>query len=103
MSENPAYRERTRHVDTRLHYLRELVREGHVKLLKCAGPQNVADALTKSIPRPAVVKHRQYIWGTRSPFSAFYTLSPSQDCTVPDGVLYYYHTMRISSHPPPEK
>jgi hypothetical protein len=44
LSENPANRERTRHVDTRVHYLRELVRDGsgHVKLLKCAGPQNVA-------------------------------------------------------------
>ena len=72
MSENPANRERTRYVDTRVHYLRELVRDGHVKLLKCAGPQNVADALTKSLPRPALAKHRQYMWGTRIPFSAFY-------------------------------
>ena len=72
MSENPANRERTRHVDTRVHYLRELVRDGHVKLLKCAGPQNVADTLTKSLPRPALSKHRQYMWGTRIPFSAFY-------------------------------
>jgi hypothetical protein len=72
MSENPANRERTRHVDTRVHYLRELMRDGHVKLLKCAGPQNVADALTKSLPRPALAKHRQYMWGTRIPFSAFY-------------------------------
>jgi hypothetical protein len=55
-----------------VHYLRELVRDGHVKLLKCAGPQNVADALTKSLPRPALAKHRQYMWGTRIPFSAFY-------------------------------
>jgi len=75
MSENPANRERTQHVDTRVHYLRELVRDGHVKLLKCAGPQNVADALTKSLPRPALSKHRQYMWGTRIPFSAFISLS----------------------------
>jgi hypothetical protein len=72
MSENPANRERTRHVDTRVHYLRELVRDGHVKLLKCAGPQNVADALTKSLPRPALAKHEQYMRGPRIPFSAFY-------------------------------
>jgi hypothetical protein len=72
MSKNPANRQRTRHVDTRVHYLRELVRDGHVKLLKCAGPQNVADALTKSFPRPAFSKHRQYMWGTRIPFSASY-------------------------------
>ena len=72
MSENPADRKSIRHVDTRMHYLRELVRDGHVKLLKCARPQDVADALTKSLPRPAVAKHRQYMWGTRIPFSAFY-------------------------------
>ena len=42
MSEIPANRERIRHVDTRVHYLRELVRDGHVKLLKCAGHQNGA-------------------------------------------------------------
>ena len=51
MSENPANRERTRHVDTRVHDSRELVRNVHVKLLKCAEPQNVADALTVSLPR----------------------------------------------------
>jgi hypothetical protein len=59
MSENSANRERARHVDTRVQYLRELVRDGHVKLSKCACPQNVADALTKSLPRPALAKHRQ--------------------------------------------
>ena len=72
MSENPADRERTRHVDTRVYYLRELVRDGHVKLLKCAGPQNVAHALTKSLPLPALAKHRQHMWGSRIPFYAFY-------------------------------
>jgi hypothetical protein len=41
-------------------------------LLKCAGPQNVADALTKNLPRPALAKHQQYMWGTCIPFSAFY-------------------------------
>jgi len=72
MSENPTNRERTRHVDTRVRYLRDFLRDGHVNLLKFAGPQNVADALTKSLPRPALVKHRQHMWGTRIPLSAFY-------------------------------
>ena len=31
MSENPVNGERTRHVDTRVHYLRKLVRDGHVQ------------------------------------------------------------------------
>ena len=71
MSENPANRERTRHVDSRVHYLWELVRDGHVKLLNCAGPQNAADVLTNSLPRSALAKHRQYMWGTHIPFSAW--------------------------------
>jgi hypothetical protein len=51
MSENPTNRDRSRHVDVKVHFLRDLVRDGHVKLLKYAEPQNVSDALTKSLPR----------------------------------------------------
>ena len=73
MSENPVARDRQRYVDTKFHFLRERVRLGEIKLLKCAGPRNVADALTKSLPRPALHQHREYMWGTRTPFAAFYT------------------------------
>ena len=71
MSENPTNRDRSRHVDVKVHYLRDLVRDGHVKLVKCAGTQNVLDTLTKSLARPAFEKHREYMWGTRVPFSSF--------------------------------
>ena len=37
MSENPTNRDRSRHVDVKVQFLRDLVRDGHVKLLKCAG------------------------------------------------------------------
>jgi hypothetical protein len=57
MSENPTNRERSRHVDVRVHFLRDMIRDGSVKLIKCAGTQNVADDLTKSLPRPAFHKH----------------------------------------------
>jgi hypothetical protein len=73
MSENPTNRDRSRHVDVKVHYLRDLVRDGHVKLIKCAGTQNVSDALTKSLARPAFEKHREHMWGTRVPFSAFFS------------------------------
>jgi hypothetical protein len=49
MSENPTNRDRSRHVDVKVHYLRDLVRHGHVELVKCAGTQNVSDDLTKSL------------------------------------------------------
>ena len=72
MSENPTNRERSRHVDVRVHFLRDLVRDGAVKLVKCAGPKNVADALTKSLPKPAFHKHREFMQGTAQSFSAFF-------------------------------
>jgi hypothetical protein len=72
MSENPTNRERSRHVDVRVHFLRDIVRDGSVKLIKCAGTQNVADALTKSLPRPAFHKHREFLKGTAQSFPAFF-------------------------------
>jgi hypothetical protein len=72
MSEKPTNRDRSRHVDVKVHFLRDLVRDGHVKLLKYAGPQNVSDTLTKNLTRPAFEKHREFMVGTRVLFSAFY-------------------------------
>ena len=43
-----------------------------MKLIKCAGTQNVADALTKSLPKPAFHKHREFLHGTAQSFSAFF-------------------------------
>jgi hypothetical protein len=73
MSENPTIRDRSRHVDVKVHYLRDLVRDDHAKLVKCAGTQNVSDALTRCLARPAFEKHREHMWGTRVPFAAFFS------------------------------
>jgi hypothetical protein len=48
MSENPTNRDRSRHVDVKVHYLRDLVHDDHVKLVKSSGTQTVSDTLTKS-------------------------------------------------------
>eukprot|EP00961_Rhodomonas_salina_P270879 3660362-Rhodomonas_salina.1 len=48
-----------------------MVRDGLLKLRKCAGTQHVADALTKSLPAPSFHKHREYLYGSRVPFEAF--------------------------------
>eukprot|EP00961_Rhodomonas_salina_P083189 1117722-Rhodomonas_salina.1 len=42
----------------------------HAFLEKCAGTQNVADALTKSVPGPTLSKHREFLLGTRAHFQA---------------------------------
>jgi hypothetical protein len=87
MRENPTNRDRSRHVDVKVHYLRDLVREGHVKLVKCAGTQNVSDTLTKILTRLVFEKHREYMWGTRLSFSAFFStvdtkISPVMDYSI---------------------
>eukprot|EP00961_Rhodomonas_salina_P232944 3147319-Rhodomonas_salina.1 len=72
MSENLVNREQSRHIDTRLYFIRDLVHNGVMKLLKCAGTENLADALTKSVLFPTLEKHRRYLWGSAVPFSAFW-------------------------------
>jgi len=71
-SENPSNRERSRHVDVRVHFLRDMLQDGAVKLVKCTGPKNVADAL----PKPAFHKHREFMQGTAQSFSAFFASAP---------------------------
>jgi hypothetical protein len=73
MREHPTNRERSRHVDVKGHYLCDLFHDDHVKLIKCAGTQNVSDDLTKSLVRPAFEKHKERMCGTRVPFSAFFS------------------------------
>ena len=83
MSENPVNWERSRHIDTCLYVVRDLVQEKIVKLIKCSGVQNVADALTKSVPFPLLDKHHEYLFGLRVPFSAFWTsISDWKDIAV---------------------
>ena len=72
MALNPVNRERSRHIDTRQHFLRELVKEKVLKVVKVKGTENPSDALTKSVPSPTLEKHREYLMGTRVPFQVFY-------------------------------
>jgi hypothetical protein len=101
MSENPANCERTRHVDTRVHYLREVVRDGHVKLLKCAGPQNVAEAMTKTFrvqPLPNIGNTcGAHVFLSHHFISLFRLDGPRR---LP---IISSHHADIKSHAPPEK
>eukprot|EP00961_Rhodomonas_salina_P226094 3056397-Rhodomonas_salina.1 len=71
MSENPVNADRSRHIDTRLYWLRYMVRDRILKLRKVAGMQNVADTLTKSLPYPSFSKHCEYLQGSGIQFEAF--------------------------------
>ena len=68
MSENPARvcRKFSCHIDIRKYYVRELVLNGFFKLVPLRTHKMVADALTKSLPSPAFVGHRQIMTGHAS-------------------------------------
>ena len=63
MSENPVHRERSKHIDYRVHSLRERVADGVVRLLDCPTVDMVADMGTKSLPAPAHARHRDTAMG----------------------------------------
>ncbi|KAJ2985252.1 hypothetical protein NUW54_g10210 [Trametes sanguinea] len=43
---------RTKHIDIHYHYLRERITSNEVSVIHCPSADNVADALTKALPRP---------------------------------------------------
>ena len=86
MSENPVSRERSRHIDPiqrmvadmsrhiaiRYMFVRELVGLGVIKLVSCSTQKMVADALTKSLPEPALKRHRAEMLGdAQAPYCAY--------------------------------
>jgi hypothetical protein len=48
---------RLKHIDIRYHFLREKVEEKKIDLIKIAGTDNPADALTKVIPLKLLRRH----------------------------------------------
>eukprot|EP00961_Rhodomonas_salina_P094400 1270257-Rhodomonas_salina.1 len=71
MANNQVNRKFTRHIDVRRYFVRDLVRDHVLTLVKCAGTHNVADALTKSLPGPSWLLHRPFLTGTRQEYQAF--------------------------------
>jgi hypothetical protein len=63
MSENPVANDRSKHIDYRVHALRERVKEGIVRLIDCASADMLADVLTKNLPAPDFTRHRSVMSG----------------------------------------
>jgi hypothetical protein len=67
-SGNPVRRKFSRHIDIRRYFVRDMVAAGVLKLVPLRTHLMVADALTKSLPSPAHIKHRGIMLG-HVPFS----------------------------------
>jgi hypothetical protein len=58
LASNNKFHGRTKHIDLRYHYIRELVKNGTLHLEYCPTEENLADAFTKALPRPRLDKLR---------------------------------------------
>ena len=50
LARNQVYHARTKHIDVRYHFVREILEEGDIDLLKFHTSENPADMLTKVVP-----------------------------------------------------
>ena len=66
MSENPIMHRRSKHIDIRFHFLREAVERGEVVLTFIPTVEQVADLLTKALPKTRTQTVRDQMLGNHS-------------------------------------
>lgn len=58
LASNNKFHARTKHIDLRYHFIRDLVKNGTLRLQYCPTAENVADIFTKALPGPNLQKLR---------------------------------------------
>ena len=51
LSENPVFHDKSKHIEIKYHYIKDMVQRGAVKLQYVAMEENIADVLMKPLPR----------------------------------------------------
>ena len=51
LSKNVAYHSRTKHIDVRYHWIREVIEKQEMRLKKIHTKRNLSDIMTKGVPR----------------------------------------------------
>ena len=59
LARNPQFHKRTKHIEVRWHWIRELVQEGTINVESCRDPDQTADILTKALHGTKHAKHVQ--------------------------------------------
>jgi len=61
LSKNPIMHGRSKHIDVRFYFLRDLTREGVVELKHCGTQEQVADIMTKPLKLDVFLKLRELL------------------------------------------
>ena len=56
IGQNPELHQRTKHIDIKYHYLRDQIRKGNISLQWIPTNEQLADALTKPLPKSSFDK-----------------------------------------------
>eukprot|EP00253_Pinus_taeda_P005600 PITA_05600 len=67
LSKNSMFHKRTKHIDTKFHYIRELVNNGEIVLKHCRTQEQVADILTKPLEQKSFEFLRKCLGMTNNP------------------------------------
>ena len=57
IAKNPTFHKRTKHIDSKYHWIREKVQEGRFEVQFYCTADQTADVLTKALPRPKHSRH----------------------------------------------
>jgi len=58
LTENPMFHDKSKHIEIRYHYIRDMVQKGAVKLQYVATDEKITDVLTKPLSRVKFVYFR---------------------------------------------
>ncbi|KAL0413673.1 UNVERIFIED_CONTAM: Retrovirus-related Pol polyprotein from transposon TNT 1-94 [Sesamum radiatum] len=61
LSKNPVMHGRSKHIDVRFHFLRNLMKDGALELVYCGSQDQVADIMTKPLKIEVFQKHRKML------------------------------------------
>ena len=63
LSKNPVNRQRSKHIDIRYHFVRDILQEGKIDIKYCPTEHMVADVLTKATNKFRIQKFKKFLFG----------------------------------------
>ncbi|KAH9684673.1 DNA (cytosine-5)-methyltransferase 1B [Citrus sinensis] len=95
LSKNPKYHERTKHIDVRMHFIRDEINKGVVNVVKVPFEVNPADMLTKPLPSVSEgrgINRLELRWRFVKP-----NCNPSSSCSIKLLPLLAFTTVDVGS------